>query len=393
MKFHPTLISALTCLAATTLAPSADAQVLWRWFGPKSQEKAPPAKSTPLDLKRITEVNVEVAWLADPATFPYYLEAHANNDQLEVRGYVPSRSVRDQAMRIAQVHSSLPVVDSMKEHASLLVRPGQLSTTQLQSSVQSSLKVALPKTYSQLKVQVDPEGKVFVTGPVTNYEEKIAVSHSLRRLHGCTSVQNLTSLPAELTPAPVVATMEPREKAPIVKTSNTSNPETRPNDKTLAAAEPKTRPWYWPFGKNTTTKDEPPLLDTPKSKPKEKKDPAPAVEPKKASFVAPVVINTTPEIKEPEKLPKKTETPRTETPPVKTPAKGPTLTAAEFQKRIKQACPEAKGVEVEFTSATEIRIVLEIRSEKELEPAAERVFAMPELERYRADLQFKISAP
>src|SRR5262249_46150418 len=125
-----------------------------------------------------------------------------------------NKTVRDQAIRIAQVQSSVPVVDSMKEHPSLLVKTSQMSPQQLQSSVTSSLRTALPKQYQQLKTTCSADGQVQVTGPVSTYDEKLAVSHALRRLHGCTSVQNLTLLPAEL------AANRPREKTPIIKTSN-----------------------------------------------------------------------------------------------------------------------------------------------------------------------------
>jgi hypothetical protein len=40
-----------------------------------------------------------------------------------------------------------------------------------------------------------------------------------------------------------------------------------------------------------------------------------------------------------------------------------------------------------------VRITLEILTEKELKSTAERVFALPELLKYRPELQFKISAP
>jgi hypothetical protein len=41
----------------------------------------------------------------------------------------------------------------------------------------------------------------------------------------------------------------------------------------------------------------------------------------------------------------------------------------------------------------EVRITIEIRSENEITAAAERIFAIPELENLRPELQFKVSAP
>src|ERR1043165_5725338 len=218
MKRPPFVLAGLALFAGLLFVPTADAQILTRWFGSKSTDKNQATKSPQIDTRRIIEINVEIAWLAAPPTFPYYLEAHATANQLEVRGFVPGKEVREQAIRIAQLHSSIPVVDSLKEHPSLMVKTTQLSPQQLQRSVQSSLKVALPKQHAQLKTECGADGTVAVVGNVSTFEEKVAVSQALRRLHGCTSVQNLTTLPAELT-------ANLRDKTPIVKTSNTSSAE------------------------------------------------------------------------------------------------------------------------------------------------------------------------
>jgi hypothetical protein len=356
MKHQVPLLAGLIVCASLCCVPSAQAQLPWRWFGPKAADKN---KSTLPDPRRAMEVNVEVAWLADPVTFPYYLEARADAARLEVRGYVPNQAVREHALRIAQVYSSLPVTDALKEHASLLVKPTQMSAQQLQNSVQSSLRVALPKQYQQLRIDCGDDGKVFVSGPVNNVEERIAVSHALRRLHGCTSVQNLTALPIEVVQIP-------REKLPIVKTSNVLETQA---DKPMAAGpvpEVKSKSWFsWPFGKSgTTTTEEPPLLEPRK------------VEASKSD--AATLIPTVPvERSDPEPIP----------------VTAPTASVAELRKAIKAACPKAVNVEVELTSAKEARVTVEIRSDAELTPTAERVFGLPELQNYRLDLQFKISAP
>lgn len=340
MTFHQSLFAILSLLAISVSA--ADAQLLPRWFGPKPVDKNVPAQTDP---RRVTEVNVEIAWLADPVTFPYYLEAHATASQLEVRGYVPNKAVREQAIRIAQVYSSLPVADAMKEHPSLLVRTTSMSAQQLQTSVQSSLRSALPRQYQQLKAECAKDGTVSVIGPVNSYEEKMAVSHALRRLHGCTSVQNLTSLPSE--------------KFPIVKASSTT-------EKPVVALENKTKPWR-PFSKaSRTTTEEPPLLE-----------PTKLVEKK---VDGPILIPNAPDVK---------KTPEV----IKAAAPSAPLTTAELQKRIQTALPQVKRVDAQFTSATDVVLTLEIASENELKTVAERVFTLPELQNLRAELQFKISAP
>lgn len=324
-----------------TFAPVSDAQILPRWFGSKTPEKT---NSSQPDPKRVIEVNVEIAWLADPVTFPYYLEAHATGAQIEVRGFVPNKAVREHALRIAQVFSSMPVVDAMKEHPSLTVRPSQMSPQQLQSSVMASLKVALPKQYQQLKAECGKDGKVFVVGNVNTIEEKLTVSHSLRRLHGCSSVENLTMLPGEVA-------ANQRDRTPIVKTSNSS-------EKPVVAVENKAKPW-WPFSKASKTTEEPPVVD------KKSKEPQ-----------GPILI---PSVADPRK-------------DAKVENASP-IGANELRKRILAAFPKVKSVEVRFTSAQDVQITLELTRESELKATAEGVFAMRELENLRPELQFKISAP
>jgi hypothetical protein len=407
MKPQGPIFAGVVLLLGLLCASQAPAQLPWRWFGAKTPDKtAKPA----FDPRRAAEIEVEIAWYADPITFPYYLEARVNAaQQLEVRGYVPNKTVREHALRTAQVYSSLPVLDSLKEHASLLVRPTPMSPQQLQSSVQSSLKVALPRQYAQLKIECAGDGKVFVSGPVSSYEEKIAVSHSLRRLYGCTSVQNLTSVPGELARAATPS----------------------PSQKTVQAALPpenKSKSWFpWSTAK-TVTRDEPPLLDPkpevklaqngPPIRPNEpQKNPMPEVKgppalaqnPSKNNYpeiplvILPVGVvkekNTPPESKQPPE-PNKVDLPAPRSPePMKielpTPPSAPIakLTPEELRKRIQAACPKITKVDVTFKSATDVKIILSVRSDDDVNSSTERLFAMPELQNYRPDLQFNIGTP
>src|SRR5262245_51287597 len=48
---------------------------------------------------RLTEIQVEMAWLADPATFPYRLTARVQGLTLRVSGCVPSSGVRSHVLQ------------------------------------------------------------------------------------------------------------------------------------------------------------------------------------------------------------------------------------------------------------------------------------------------------
>jgi hypothetical protein len=171
-----------------------------------------------------------------------------------------------------------------------------------------------------------------------------------------------------LTALPVEVVLTAPEKLPIVKTSNISETKV---DKPIAAGpvpETKSKSWFsWPFGKSgTTTTEEPPLLEPRKAE---------ARKPDAATLIPTVPVA------------------QQETEPAPIPVKTPTLSVAELRQAIKAACPKAVGVEVELTSTKEARVTVEIRSDAELTSTAERVFGLPELQNYRLDLQFKISAP
>src|SRR5450432_488026 len=101
------------CGVATglSLAGSASAQSTCQpfkgLFGPKTEQKAIEQKAP--DANRQTEIQIELAWLSDRATFPYYLEAHVKGANVEVKGYVPTKAVRDQALNLARLNSPYPV--------------------------------------------------------------------------------------------------------------------------------------------------------------------------------------------------------------------------------------------------------------------------------------------
>lgn len=158
---------------------------LAEWFG----KKTPPPPSP--DAQRFLEIVVELAWLADPVTFPYFLEARVDKTTLEVRGYVPTKAVRDQAVKIAHLRSPLTVVDALREQPIPTVRTSRLPPAQLQAMALAALRETFPRQHQHLAVRGASDGKVTVLGAVRSCEEKLSVSHALRRLPGCAGVHNL----------------------------------------------------------------------------------------------------------------------------------------------------------------------------------------------------------
>ena len=65
----------------------------------------------------LEQIKIELAWLADPVTFPNGIAAYCSADGVELRGYVASEAVRRQALRIAREQTALPLWDELKVHA------------------------------------------------------------------------------------------------------------------------------------------------------------------------------------------------------------------------------------------------------------------------------------
>ena len=63
-----------------------------------SVQSAPPPAPIAEQGNRISEIRVELAWLGDPLTFPCQMAAHVSDAGLEVRGFVPSLTVREHAL-------------------------------------------------------------------------------------------------------------------------------------------------------------------------------------------------------------------------------------------------------------------------------------------------------
>jgi hypothetical protein len=156
-----------------------------------AEEVAPAADG----YAKLAEMKVELAWLADPATFPYRLGARADGAALEVRGYVPNEAVREQALKLAREHSGLNVVDSLQIHDHLALRSVGRPVEELQQAAQRMLAETLKDLAHGLEVKARPSGQITVEGSVPSLEAKVAASQCLRKVGGCTGVANQLQLP------------------------------------------------------------------------------------------------------------------------------------------------------------------------------------------------------
>jgi osmotically-inducible protein OsmY len=144
---------------------------------------------------RVMEIKVELALMADVSTFPYRLSAQANGEMLEVRGFIPNEVVRQRAMKIARDHCPLTITDGLKIYPRMSFRSGGVSIRELESAVRDALADAFPEAAKQIQVKARANGEVTLTGSIPSFEEKLAVSHCLRKVSGCSAVVNQLKLP------------------------------------------------------------------------------------------------------------------------------------------------------------------------------------------------------
>jgi hypothetical protein len=353
-----------------------------------------------------------------------------------VRGFVPDRMVRDHALKLARLHGPYTVVDAMKEHPSLSVQTGRVAATQLQGAVLSALRETLPRQYQQIQVQCQADGTVLLTGAVRSADEKLAASMALRRMYGCTAVENQLQVPGA---ANIVAAKPPEPKVVSKKEEAVKPPEPKVVSKKAEAVKP-------PEPKVVSKKEE--AVKAPEPKVVSKKEEAvkapapkltmpPASEPveiprptfgKPAAKASPPVSKAEPRTAPPKAVETKAvetkavETKAVETKAVETKAvEGPSLVPAgpaleagqgkataepplatpeaaprqpltqalvpKLLKRVQEACPGAKDVKVELTAAKKLKIELTVRDEAQLSTFAGNIYNIPELADYRDDLE------
>lgn len=382
---------ATATMAIAALAQSGEGP-LQKLFGSSTAAKA---KAPAEDPRRLAEIAVELAWLGDPITFPYFLEARVEGAKLAVRGFVPDKAVREHALGLARLACSYSVTDTVKEHPSLRVRPGQTAPAQLQSAVVAALREALPRQQAQrLQVQCAEDGKVTLRGSVQTAEEKLAASLALRRLYGCTSVQNLTQAAnapdlgvAKVTP-PAPKDAAPKGIAPkgdVAKgPSSIWGPPLAKKDGTLAKVD---KPAPQPVKDGIAAKTDKPAPQPIKDGTTAKVDkPAqPPMQIVQGPSLAPP-NGTEPAVKKPEPIQEPPAAQPTEKDPAKSVAKLSPAMIETLQKSVQAACPAAKDIKIEV-AMNKLRIELTVRNEDQITPSAEKVFAVPELADYREEIE------
>jgi hypothetical protein len=151
-----------------------------------------PAKvPAPASEATLDEIQVELAWLANAATFHHTLGARVVGGSMEVRGCVPSMTIKDQAVRVAQQHTTLQVVDRLQINPNMVIPIGGGAADAMTQQASAVLAEGLGDQAAGLEARANGNGVIIVKGTVRSMEDKLTASRQMRQVSGCSAVVNL----------------------------------------------------------------------------------------------------------------------------------------------------------------------------------------------------------
>ena len=138
---------------------------------------------------------IELAWLADPITYPYALRVIPSGSVLEIHGAVPNSAVKKQAINIARIHARTTIADRV--NIVVLAEPVAARRAQqdLRNDLEQRIRDFAPRLANGIRVQSDDEGRVTLTGSANSWDEKRSLSQALRSVPGCLCVDNQLQFP------------------------------------------------------------------------------------------------------------------------------------------------------------------------------------------------------
>lgn len=191
----------------------------------QSPLKTAPAAVPVAEARDGDAVNIQVAWLGDPALFGCSLVCRPVANGLELAGFVPSEPVRQRALHIARSLTEATIVDHLKVQQGMpLALPRPAAPAELAPQASALLAEALGDKVLGLRVVCPSDGRVEINGTVPAAADKLLVSKTLKKLRGCTQVVNKIGAPASSEEAAVVSNIPVVDSLPAKESSAEDRP-------------------------------------------------------------------------------------------------------------------------------------------------------------------------
>jgi hypothetical protein len=146
---------------------------------------------------RVLEMQVALAWLADPVASPCRLEARTVGGSLEVRGEVPDEAALGHALQLARVESGMQVVSKLQINPRLRAPAGRKTQDVLHRDAFNALRQGFPDLAPAITVSTLADGQIVLKGTVQFFEDKLAISRHLRQATTCSCIMNQLQVLAE----------------------------------------------------------------------------------------------------------------------------------------------------------------------------------------------------
>jgi hypothetical protein len=150
----------------------------------------------------VLEMKVELAWLGDPVTSPWRLEARTFGGTLEVHGLVPTEAVLRHALQMARAYSSIPVASKVGLDPALRAPAMSKPQEVLHRQAFEALQKTFPGQAPSITIITRTDGEILLKGSVARYEDKLAISRHLRRATSCSCISNQLQVLADATAPP-----------------------------------------------------------------------------------------------------------------------------------------------------------------------------------------------
>jgi hypothetical protein len=184
----PVLIRAQTSPYPILDRPIAVGRDTGKWRPPQRPAYSP----------HVMEMKVELAWLADPVTSPYRLEARIVGSTVEVHGQVLNEAILGHAVQLARAESGMPVVTRVQLNPALRAPSGGKPQEILHRQAFQALWQAFPAQAPAITISTLAGGEIVLKGTVPTYEDKLAISRHLRQATTCSCILNQLQVSAEI---------------------------------------------------------------------------------------------------------------------------------------------------------------------------------------------------
>jgi len=237
-----------------------------------SQEDNPEFRQECEGNKAAMEIQLE--FLADTSISNTDIHAYFRKGKLVIKGNANQQSIAKKAKNLAEKVTTIPIQDEIRVWPFPTYVTQKSSQENLQKAAEKCVHMELGALYPKLKALAQADGTIVVKGPIISLEDKLEVSKKLRKIPGCTRVENqlepqpmvrgkqtvilltkdgqkfIPSMPKTVAKGmtnapeswPVFQPVKPSENPPVIATTNTAKTPTIISAQNISPAQPIVQP-------------------------------------------------------------------------------------------------------------------------------------------------------